>query len=130
MHNLFTITLQINRTCSMKKVIWNFKQNPWRKPKKRLIISCRLGKEIHIHAVFKDFAKGLSNFVHDFWEDCFRKPELLLAANMLIYFNTSTNRDIENLLRLLPLSPILFLYRIITSRVKTRPVSKNSNIFS
>ena len=27
----------------------------------------------------------VSNIVHDFWEDCFRKPKLLLAADRLIY---------------------------------------------
>ena len=36
---------------------------------------------------FKVFAKSLSNLVHEFWEDFFHKPQLLLAANRLIYFN-------------------------------------------
>ena len=30
---------------------------------------------------------GLSNLVHDFWEDCFYKAKLLSAANRLIYLN-------------------------------------------
>ena len=37
----------------------------------------------------KVFAKNLSKLVHDFWEDYFYKPELLLAANRSIYFNIS-----------------------------------------
>ena len=38
---------------------------------------------------FKVFAESLSNLVHYFWENCFRKPKLLLAANRLIYLNIS-----------------------------------------
>ena len=37
----------------------------------------------------KVFAKNLSKLVHDFWEDYFYKPKLLLAANRSIYFNIS-----------------------------------------
>ena len=29
----------------------------------------------------------LSNKIFNKWEDCFRKPKLLLAANKLIYWN-------------------------------------------
>ena len=36
---------------------------------------------------FKVFAESLSNLVNYFWENCFRKPKLLLAANRLIYLN-------------------------------------------
>ena len=36
---------------------------------------------------FKVFPESLSNLVHDFWENYFRKPKLLLAANRLIYLN-------------------------------------------
>ena len=32
---------------------------------------------------------GLSNLFHDFWEDCFHKLKLLLAANRFIYLNMS-----------------------------------------
>ena len=39
--------------------------------------------------IFQIFAKSLNNLVHDFWEDYFRKPKLLLAANRLIYLNIS-----------------------------------------
>ena len=38
---------------------------------------------------FKIFAKSLNNLVHDFWENCFRKPKRLLDANSLIYLNVS-----------------------------------------
>ena len=31
----------------------------------------------------------LSNLVQHFWENCFRKPKLLLAANRLTYLNVS-----------------------------------------
>ena len=31
----------------------------------------------------------LSNFVHDFWVDCFPKPKLLSGADRLIYLNIS-----------------------------------------
>ena len=41
--------------------------------------------------IFKVFAKSLSNLVHDFWEDCFFKPKLLLAANRLICSNLFKN---------------------------------------
>ena len=37
--------------------------------------------------IFKVFAKSLSNLVHDFWENYFHKPKLLLAVNRLIYLN-------------------------------------------
>ena len=41
---------------------------------------------------FKDFAKSLINFDHDFFlKDCFCKPKPLLAANMLIYLNAFLN---------------------------------------
>ena len=39
--------------------------------------------------IFKVFAKSLSNLVHHFWGECFHKPKLLLAANRLVYLNTS-----------------------------------------
>ena len=35
------------------------------------------------------FTKSLSNFVHDFQEDCFNKPKPLLVAKTLIYLNKS-----------------------------------------
>ena len=41
---------------------------------------------------FKVCGKSLSNLVHDFWENCFRKPKLLLAANRLISMNTDTSK--------------------------------------
>ena len=55
------------------------------------------GSKKELHVIFKDFAKSLGNFDHDFFlKDCFGKPKLLVAANMLIYLNTSTNRCIRN----------------------------------
>ena len=42
--------------------------------------------------IFKVFAKSLNNVVHNFWENCFRKPKLLLAANRLIYLNISMSK--------------------------------------
>ena len=49
----------------------------------------KVTSSIHSSVFLKVFAKRLSNLVHDFWEDCFRKPKLLLAANRLIYLNIS-----------------------------------------
>ena len=43
-----------------------------------------------------DFAKCLSNFAHEIWEDWFRNPKLLFAVNKLIHLNTSTNKDIRS----------------------------------
>ena len=37
--------------------------------------------------VFQGFSLNLGNLVHDFLEDCFYKPKLLLAATKLIYLN-------------------------------------------
>ena len=76
-----------------------------------------------MHVIFKDFVKSLRNFVHDFWEDCIRKPKLLLAVKILIYFNTSANSDIRNSRPLLPSAPY-FLHGVNTSRVRIRPVLK------
>ena len=43
--------------------------------------------------IFADFqiciSVPLSNLFYDFWEDCFCKLKLLLAANRLIYLNIS-----------------------------------------
>ena len=62
-------------------------------------------------AFFNVFAKSLRNHVYDFLEDCFSKPNLLLVANKLIYLNLSIG-----------ISNIVFLHRITTSEVKSRPV--------
>ena len=59
------------------------KQNPWKIPKEKFIFSKVAGS----HVFFKILAKSLSNLVHDYWERCFSKPELLLAANRLVYLN-------------------------------------------
>ena len=84
-------------------------------------------KIIHSQVFFKDFAKSLSNFVHDFWKDCLRKPKLLLAPNMVIYLNTSTKSCIKNSRTLAPgsLGPHT-LHRINTSEIQIRPVLKKS----
>ena len=49
----------------------------------------KVTSSIHLSVFLKVFDKSLINLVHDFWEDCFRKPKLLLAANRLIYLNIS-----------------------------------------
>ena len=35
----------------------------------------------------KIFAERFSNFIHDFCENCFRKPKLLLTSDRLICLN-------------------------------------------
>ena len=74
-----------------KKSSKTFKQNPWKKPKKKFIFIKVAGtKSEFIRRYFlKVFAKSLSNLVHDFWEDCCPNPKLLLAADRLIYLNIS-----------------------------------------
>ena len=39
--------------------------------------------------IFQGFVKSFINLVHDFWEDCFGKPKLLLPANRLNCLNIS-----------------------------------------
>ena len=81
--------------------------------------------------IFKDFAESLSNFDYEFFlKDCFGKPKLLLAANMLIYLNTSTNRYIKNSRLLGHFGLILFLRRVNTSGVKIRHVLRKYISFS
>ena len=89
-----SLLLKCTMRCSVKEGLCNFKQNPWKIPKKKFIFS-KPYKWIHSHVFFKDFTKNLSNFVRDFWVDCFRKLKLLLIANMLIYLNTSGNGYIK-----------------------------------
>ena len=55
--------------------------------KSSFLVKLQLLKTIHSHVFFKVFAKSLSNLVHDFWQDCFHNPKLLLAANRLICLN-------------------------------------------
>ena len=75
----------------------NFKRKVLEKQLRKVIAKLQALKSNFLHVIFKDFAKSLSNFDHDFFlKDCFPKPKLLLAANMLIYLNTSTNRHIKN----------------------------------
>ena len=57
---------------------------------------------------FNNFEKSLSNFFHNFWNNCFSKPKLLLTANILICLNKSANRDIKNSGPLVFLGPIPF----------------------
>ena len=84
-----------------------------------------------MHVIFKDFAKSLSNFDHDFFlKNCFRKLKLLLAANMLIYLNTSTNRYIKNSRPYVTPGSHTFLHQIDTSGVKIRHVLKKYIFFS
>ena len=71
---------------------------------------------------FKVFPKSSSNLVYDFWEDCFPKPKLILAANRLINLNTSIG--ISKFTVLGPLKRHSFLHRITTSGVKIKPVLK------
>ena len=49
----------------------------------------KVTSSIHSSVFLKVLVKSLCNLVHDFWEDCFRIPKLLLAANRLIYLNIS-----------------------------------------
>ena len=62
--------------------------------------------------IFQGFS-SLSNFVHDFWEDCFYKPKLLLAANRVIYLNISIS--ISKIHDPQPLVRHSFLHSITTS---------------
>ena len=41
---------------------------------------------------FKLLAKCLGNVVHDFWENCFRKPKPLIAAIRLISLNIAISK--------------------------------------
>ena len=52
-----------------------------------MLIKVAGSKNVFIHTCFFRFAKNLSNFVRDFWEDSFPTLKLLLAANRLIYLN-------------------------------------------
>ena len=38
---------------------------------------------------FTRIFQGLSNLAHDFWENCFHKPKLLLTANRLTHLYIS-----------------------------------------
>ena len=58
-------------------------------PRKEFIFSEAAPSKNEFTFFFKVFAESLSNLVHDFWENCFRKRKLLLAANRLIYLNIS-----------------------------------------
>ena len=72
----------------MKEVLWNFKWNTWKICKKSsFLVNMRLKKRIHLHLIFKDFAKSLSNFDQDFWENWFRKPKLVLAETVAQSFS-------------------------------------------
>ena len=65
------------------------KQNYWKIPKKKVIFSRVAGsKNEFIYTCFTK-QKSLSNFVRDFWKDCFGKSILSLSANRLIYLNIS-----------------------------------------
>ena len=83
LHNQFTITTNLlTRRCSVKKSSEILSKIS----RKKIIFSkagCSKNKFIDIFS--RVFAKSLSNLVHDFWEDCFYKPKLLLAANRQIY---------------------------------------------
>ena len=90
MHNLFTNTANIQGGVLSKKYSETFKHNPWKMPKKKLIFSkVARSKNEFIPALFKVFAKSLSNLVHDFCEGFFSKQKLLLAVDRLIYVNVS-----------------------------------------
>ena len=61
-------------------------------PKKNFIFSKVAGsKNKTIHTFFSRFLlkANFANLAHDFFEDCFPKPKLLLPANSLIYLNIS-----------------------------------------
>ena len=61
-------------------------------------------------------------------EDCFRKPNLLLAENMLFYLNTSTNRY-KKTSEPWPIGPHTFLHQIDNSGIKMRPLLKKLTFF-
>ena len=64
------------------------KQNPKKYLRKVVVSKVAGSKNEFIQTYFSRFLlKVLSNFVQDFWEDCFRKPKLLLAPNRLINLN-------------------------------------------
>ena len=98
-HNVFTIAKNI------QGVVLFCKRSPLKLlnkilekiPQGNFIFSKVTGpKNEFIHIFFNAFAKNLNNFVHDFWENSFRKPKLLLAANRLIYLNISIFEYIKN----------------------------------
>ena len=128
MHNLFTVTTNIQVGVLWKKSCETFKQNPWKISPKKFIFSKVAGsKNEFICTYFSRFlSKSLSNLVHDFREDCFRKTKLLLAANRLIYLNI-----LIGLWKIQSPAPSCaiagFLHRISTSGVKNRPVLKKNS---
>ena len=56
---------------------------------KLFLVKLQVPKMNSFTRISQVFAKSLSNLVHDFWEDYFYKPNLLLAANRLIYLDIS-----------------------------------------
>ena len=117
--------------CYLKEVLSNFNHKILEKQLRKVIVKSHALKRNYLLVTFKDFAKSLNNFDLEFFlKDCFRKPKLLLAANMLIYLNTSTNRYINNSRPLWPLGPHTFLHRIDTSGVKIRHALKKYIFFS
>ena len=65
-------------------------------------------------------AKSLSNFVHDFCEDCFPKSKLLFAANRLVCLNISTIRYMQIPNRRPTRASYIFTSRLDTSGLKIR----------
>ena len=117
--------MKYRKRCSVKEILQNGKIL-WKHRRKSSFSKVAGSKKgIHWQVFFIDFAKSLS--IYDFREDYFREPKLLLAPNMLIYLNTSTNRCIINLR---PLAPGILghhaLHRINTSGIQIRRVLKNN----
>ena len=90
MHKLFTIATNIQGTVlcerSSLKLLNKILEKYLRKSS--FLVKLQVLKMNSFTRIFKVSAKSLSNLVHDFWENCFRTPKLLLAASRLIYLNT------------------------------------------
>ena len=121
----YLLLLQITKRCSVKAWKFHGKRSPvkllnekipkkkekyaipWKIPKKKFIlVKLRVLKINYLHVFFKVFAKSLSNFVLDFWENCFHKPKL--SANRLIYLKIGISKI--NSLSPAPSRAIVFFY--------------------
>ena len=68
-HNLFTITTNVQRSVLWKKSSKTFKQSPWKIPKIKFIFSKAELNWIHSHVFFQFFAKSFSKFFMAFWRN-------------------------------------------------------------
>ena len=91
--------------------------------KSSFLIKLQVLKMNSFTSIFQGF-----NLVHDFWEDCFSKPKLLLAVNRQIYLNTSIG--ISKIYVPSPLARHSFLHKTTTSGVKIRLALKKIMILN